>query len=484
MTIEKLRRRTSVALTVLTLVGGGLLFGPEAAAAQTCINEVWKAHGNNQNLNCNAKDVTLSSATNIDIKTGGSCDSSGCKCFAGGTVTFTADFRMDLTADTRYDVGFYLATDGDPNHDGAITGQCSATASLASNTSAANFINLDTGLDVCGEIEGPSGSPHNPLFVEAEITTDCPSTPGQKLQLPFATTWRQPGSNDVCKGTGNGTTTNDVFPGAPSKCNTGLLVIDIISVSTTLTVTKTTNASVPETGGSATYSVEVANTSAIPVTLRSLTDDQYGDITSVHGEVTATTCVVGDPVGTCEINGSIAAGGSCSCTFTANVPPGDADDSFVDVVTACADNATNPTDVCDTDDAEVPYSDVESAPTLAKTASSSQCTIDTTYDVVVTNTSALDTLTLNSLTDNVYGDITQVQGNIQSTTCGQFPGPGALPFLIAAAGNYPCSFVARSTSCLTTVHDTVTGTTVDDDGKTSSPSDDARVVISVTRPTP
>jgi hypothetical protein len=34
-----------------------------------------------------------------------------CKCFSDGTVTFTADFRMDLTADTRYDIGFYIATD-------------------------------------------------------------------------------------------------------------------------------------------------------------------------------------------------------------------------------------------------------------------------------------------------------------------------------------------------------------------------------------
>ena len=135
---EQLKRRTGVALAVLTLVGGGLLFGPEAASAQTCIQDVWKAHGNNQNLTCTANDVTLSAATNINIITGGECDpvTGVCRCFAGQTVTFTADFRMDLTADTRYDVGFYIATDGDPNNDGAITGQCSATASLAANTPA------------------------------------------------------------------------------------------------------------------------------------------------------------------------------------------------------------------------------------------------------------------------------------------------------------------------------------------------------------
>ena len=110
---EQLKRRTGVALAVLTLVGGGLLFGPEAAFAQTCINDVWKAHGNKQNVTCTAGDVNLSSATNIDITTGGECVNGVCSCFATQTVTFTADFRMDLTAEARYDVGFYLATDGD-----------------------------------------------------------------------------------------------------------------------------------------------------------------------------------------------------------------------------------------------------------------------------------------------------------------------------------------------------------------------------------
>src|SRR4029453_2089560 len=98
-------------LTVLlgVLAVGGLLLGAQPASAQgTCIQDVWKAHGHSQNLTCTAQDVTLSRATNINILTGGDCDpvTGACRCFAGQTVTFTADFRMDLTADTRYDVGF------------------------------------------------------------------------------------------------------------------------------------------------------------------------------------------------------------------------------------------------------------------------------------------------------------------------------------------------------------------------------------------
>src|SRR5262245_59497429 len=116
------RLSTRLLPTLLAVLAvGGLLFGVQPASAQTCIQDVWKAHGNNANLQCTAKDVTLSSAGNIDISAGGSCDpvTHVCKCFDQQTVTFSADFEMDLTADTRYDIGFYIATDSDPNGDGA-----------------------------------------------------------------------------------------------------------------------------------------------------------------------------------------------------------------------------------------------------------------------------------------------------------------------------------------------------------------------------
>jgi hypothetical protein len=104
-----------------------------------------------------------------------------------------------------------------------------------------------------------------------------------------------------------------------------------------------------------------------------------------------------------------------------------------------------------------------------------------TYAVVVTNASAIDTLTLSALNDDVYGNITQVQGNVISTTCGQAsPGPGTLPSVIATGGTYSCSFVGRINTCNTTVHDTVTGTATDEDGANFSPSDDATITVTIT----
>lgn len=474
-------QRCAACIGATAIVVGGVLLGAQPASAQgTCIQDVWKAHGNNQNLTCTAQDVTLSQASNIDISAGGQCVIENgvkvCKCFSGGTVTFTADFRMDLTADTRYDVGFYIATDGG-GADGAKTGQCSATASLAGNTLNNTFINLDAAPDVCGDITGPLGTAHNPLVVRQTVSTLCAAGPSGKLELPFCTTWRQPGSNQTCGGTGNGTTTNDVFPGSPSKCNCGNLVVDIFIETARITVTKTAlTPSVPETGGSATYSVTVHNDAAVAdVTLDTLTDNKYGDITTVHAAgggflaVTATTCTLA----------TIAGGQDYTCQFTGTVPPGDFPGKLTDVATACGTDSFGHANLCDDDDAEVPYSDVQQPPTLTKTATGAACQTDVTYAVVVTNGSAQDTLTLSALNDNVYGDITTVHDNVISTTCGQSPGPGTLPKVIATSGNYSCSFVGRISSCNTTVHDTVTGAATDDDGASYSPSDDATVTVTV-----
>jgi hypothetical protein len=100
------------------LAMGGLLLSAQPVAAQTpnCIQDVWKAHGNSQNLTCTANDVQISNVTNIDISAGGQCKivngEKVCTCFQGQNVTFAADFEMVLTAQDRYDIGFYIATDG------------------------------------------------------------------------------------------------------------------------------------------------------------------------------------------------------------------------------------------------------------------------------------------------------------------------------------------------------------------------------------
>ena len=468
-------------------VAGLMLTATPASAQGTCIQDVWKAHGNKQNLTCSAQDVTLSQVTNINITAGGSCQNGVCRCFLGGNVTFTADFQMDLTADTRYDVGFYVSTDGG-GADGALTGACSATQVTATNAPT-TFKNLDAAPDTCGDITGPLGSAFNPQIVSHSVTMPCtdPDLNGQ-LELPWCTTWRQPGSNAAC------TQQSDAFPGSPSKCNCGTEPLDIFTETANIVVTKTASpTTVPETGGDVTYSVAVENKATqAPVTLDSLVDDIYGDITAVGGDIKETTCVPDANAATCEVGGTIAAGGTCTCTFKVAMPPADAGDSVTDTVDVCGTDSFGHSNLCNDDDATVTYTDVPQNPLLTKTALATACQIDATYQVVVSNNSAQDTLTLNTLTDDKFGSITTTHAaeggfeEVRSTTCGQAGtgNPGVLPAVIAASGNYTCSFVGRITSCDLSHTNTATGTATDDDGasydKDSGLSGSATVTIKVT----
>jgi hypothetical protein len=494
-TLWCLTRGTITALLpVLAL--GLLLTTPLPASALTanvCMQTNYTNHGLSQALNCTANDVRVARATNIDVVSGGEChltnpndpNSKVCTCNQGGAVTFSADYEVVLTAQTRYDIGIYFATDGDPNGDGALTGACKLATLDATNSD--NFVNLDAAPDVCGDIN----SSHNPQLLHLTLTTTCtPGTDG-KLKLPNCTSWRQPGSNEVCD------EATDAFPGSPSKCNCSPgFTVDIFVETATIEVTKTASpTTVPETGGSVTYNVSVKNLAQqASVTLDSLTDNIYGDITSVHGDITSTTCVADNSAATCQVGGAIAAGATCTCSFTATVPPGDAGGTITDTVTACGTDSFGHSNLCDDDDATVTYTDVRESPVLTKTATATDCRVDVTYSVVVSNSSAQDTLTLNSLTDDKFGDITTVHAagsgkeEVVSTSCGQASGAGTLPAVIAKSGNYSCTFKGRINSCSVVHTNTVTGSATDDDGATydgtSDPplKDDAAVTISVTIP--
>lgn len=138
---------------------------------------------------------------------------------------------------------------------------------------------------------------------------------------------------------------------------------------------------------------------------------------------------------------------------------------------------------CDADDADVDITDVWAEPGLTKTAqSSANCQLDVTYQVVVSNNSEFDTLTVNSLTDDKFGDISTAHpagggfDEVVSTTC-SLPQPP-----IAPLGNYTCSFVGRivSGSCDLNHTNNVTVSLTDDDGVSWQKSDNANVSVNTT----
>ena len=187
------------------------------------------------------------------------------------------------------------------------------------------------------------------------------------------------------------------------------------------------------------------------VSITSLTDSIYGDLAGQ---------------GTCSVPQPIAAGDSYSCAMTVTVG-GTAFDVHTNVATAAGvDDDGNP--VSDDDDATVNLTDVAPAGYLTKTPRLAVVT----FDVMVLNDSTAESLTLSALSDDVFGDITQLHGDIQSTTC-------SVPQTLAPKGesgsSYICSFDAViSTSPHT---DTVTGTVSDDEGNTIQPSDSAGVIL-------
>ena len=238
-----------VALVVLCLPATHA-FG-QLSVENGCMEDVYQAYGGAGSLQCTANDVRVASVTNITIL------DDGCL-FVGDTITFSADYEIVLTAQARHDIGVYLATDGDPNADGALTGNCTiltlpipptdldGTGDDTKPSDAFGYCSADGGAsfsvgpdglplpcdadglpdcgvgdtceefgpgiqDTCGDIDD---APNPIMLVGIVITAECQDPDGDgRLDLPTCTSWRQPGSNDLCL------SPLAAFPGAPSKCN-------------------------------------------------------------------------------------------------------------------------------------------------------------------------------------------------------------------------------------------------------------------------
>jgi len=243
-------------------VAACILFGvvPQVSAQQqisnSCMQDVYNEFNGTQSLNCTANDVRIASVINIEVL------DDGCA-FLGDTVTFNATLEVELTASARHDVGIYIAEDGgdalsgsclvtilpfQPADDsgscvgagdpfpcctGAGTGSCgftdldgTADTGMAcsgdndrpcnvdadcSSVGAGTCVNLGPGIqDECGDIDAAP----NPVYHNiTNVTLACVDSDNNGLlDVGTCTSWRQPGSNELCL------SPLFAFPGAPSKC--------------------------------------------------------------------------------------------------------------------------------------------------------------------------------------------------------------------------------------------------------------------------
>ena len=230
--------------------------------------------------------------------------------------------------------------------------------------------------------------------------------------------------------------------------------INIISPTSSIALTKTADPTeLVEPGGLVHFTIVITNTSnsGYPVTITSLNDTVYGDL---------------DGQGTCSLPQTITAGNSYSCVFIANVtgPPGFHE---TNIATASGeDNHGNP--VQSSDSADVTIIDSPSSLALSKVANPTSVPEPggpVTFTLTITNTSAVDTVTLNTLTDTIYGNL-DGKGNC------------TLPQVLAPGVHYTCSFtemVTGNAGYSETDIAIVTGT--DDDGFDVHASDDETVNV-------
>jgi hypothetical protein len=214
----------------------------------------------------------------------------------------------------------------------------------------------------------------------------------------------------------------------------------------------------------------------VDVTIDRICDDRFGEIARV---ATAPACPDGT-VGTansttCVVPQTLTPSGMYSCQFSADFT-GNAGDMLTDTVTFFGADQ-NGAPVQDGDSAMVEISDVAPMAQVLKSFDSLQCA-SVRYEVEVRNTSTVELLDLTALSDNGFGDITMVQGDVLGTTCGVAAGigtltgqggAGELPASLltddgAAGGSdtYTCQFDAQF--CNASSHmDIVTGTLQDDE---------------------
>jgi hypothetical protein len=474
-----LRFSTLVAVLAANFLGTHPALALDNGPTQTgeiCMQKVFGTPVTSSNkLNCTANDIRISGVAK-DAQ--GNPLVTPSSCIEGSTFTLDATFQVNVTANARYDGGFFFRIDGTGTARGdgtSATGECSLSA-LDRTISPA--LNLDG--DTCGDLNaGVYQARFTIPGVECAGVAD-PNHPGLKiLRLPNCTSWH---SNQ-----GTACNINDPFdfdPDTKSKCVCDdSFTVPVIVENASLAVVKSASpTTVPESGGTVTYSVQVTNNAQfVSVQLTTLTDSVYGNI-GIHGcDEAGTPCNANITANSCDdlVGITLAPGGAQSCSFKA-FESGNAGQTITDKAQVCGNQTNTGRQICGDDTANVTITDVPAVPDLDKTAQSASCAVDVNYQVVVSNNSTVnDTLTVNSLTDDKFGDITSVHGDVISTNC-------ATGGTIAKGNNYTCNFVGRidtgTGGCNVDHTDRVTGGVTDDDGQSYTPNDTATVKVNTTFP--
>jgi hypothetical protein len=425
---------------------------------------------NANRLNCTANDIRISGVAR-DAQ--GNARVSPSSCNEGVPFTLTATFEVVVTANSRYDAGFFFRIDGGDTARGdgnTASGLCSLSW-LDPGISPA--LNLDT--DFCGDLN--SGTYGVTFSIPNVQCVAAPNTNPPLLKLPNCTSWHS-NQGTFCDPP---PPPEDKFyfkPDTKSKCVCDDTFTVPVHVETaTISVTKDASpASLPEPGGEFTYTVGVTNTSDFTtVILDRICDDQFGTVVKVAaapdcttgniGSINSTDCVVPQTL-TAPFAGTPP---QYSCTFKASVTG--EPKTVTDKVTVYGHTDPSNKPVQGDHTAQVSISDVPPTAQVIKSLDSLQCAI-VRYGVKVQNRDTAESLTLTALSDNTFGNIANYQGgtpplgeNVVSSTC-------SVPQTLtkddgndnSGTDQYTCTFDAKF--CASSHTDKVTGTLNDNNNNT------------------
>jgi hypothetical protein len=229
------KNRCSRVSLVLSIAVGAFLVCAVSAQAEDGFTNGCVGNVLGKKANCTANDVRLTAvvgepnitetcAEGPSFCVGGANAGDACTvaadCPSGGCFNrMTFEAIGEFTAGPqRYDVGVYIATDGDPNGDGARTGFCER---FRFDPLEQDAVDLDG--DQCGDILANSTQP----VAFGPVTVACIDTDGNgSVDIINCETWGN-GADEVPSQGEDCDEIEDVRAGTPSKCSCGLLPICI-----------------------------------------------------------------------------------------------------------------------------------------------------------------------------------------------------------------------------------------------------------------
>jgi hypothetical protein len=175
--------------------------------------------------NCTSNDINLTaveagSCNFTDNTCTGACDKdsdpSDWDAATCGTVKMINCIGLfNITSVTRYDIGLYLSTDGDPNDDFAKSGTCSRNAWTTDSPLTDGKNGSGTDGDTCGDVNAKD---HTIRLLIPDTTILCVDSDGdEKVDISHCETWTNGATQISCD------ESEDVKPGTSSHCKCGIL---------------------------------------------------------------------------------------------------------------------------------------------------------------------------------------------------------------------------------------------------------------------